>query len=367
MPQRHKETKTHKALCFNIVILVKLRVFEPLWQRKTFRSGFNIDMKNFLFFSLILLSFFSLQGQSKKQGLDDNDRIGEFHGNVNDLCFSPSGKVLVLPELNEICFYDMISKALVTRWKSGHSKLILTVDLSADSTILVSGGLDSTILIRQVQSGDVSSKLDYHHGVITSLHLDSERKLLASGSSDKTVVVYDLQKKAIAFVLKDFNSDITAVRFSPDDQFLAVASMDKTIRLYNSRNGQLIFILEGHKNSVRDLCFNSEGTKLFSCGDDSRVIKWNIREGHQIKNEGVYNFSSDWLLSIDVRNDAYVVAGINSRIDIIMDFGVSQGKIGVPVNKILFVPNMGSVLKFVVATRGKGVYLIDTMNFKTKK
>jgi len=41
MPLRHQDTKMHKELYFNLIILVKLRVFEPLWQKKTFRSGLN--------------------------------------------------------------------------------------------------------------------------------------------------------------------------------------------------------------------------------------------------------------------------------------------------------------------------------------
>jgi hypothetical protein len=78
-------------------------------------------------------------------------------------------------------------------------------------------------------------------------------------------------------------------------------------------------------------------------------------------------FGSDWLLSLDVIKDAYVVSGLDSKIFVATNFGTSFGKIGVPVNKILFVQNNDDFLKFVVATRGKGVFLIGAMEFELKK
>lgn len=324
-------------------------------------------MKNFLFTILInLILFLSAFGQENKKTIELKEKIGDFTGIVYDLCFSKSGKTLVIPESNQLCFYDINSKELTRKFIDGHSKRILTIDMSADSTILVSGGLDSVIVIRNPQSGKIIKRLNYHHGVITSLNLNSEEHLLASGSSDKTVVVYDLSSGKIAYKLEDFDSDITVVKFSPDGRLLAVASLDKIIKLYDSKSGQLIVSLDGHKKSVRDLCFNQDGTRLFSCGDDSRLIKWDIRNLNQIKKENIESFASDWLLSVDVSSDACVISGLDSKISVITNFGTNRGKIGVPVNKILFIPNLGNVLKLVVATRGKGVFILDTMQFYSK-
>jgi WD40 repeat protein len=320
-------------------------------------------MKNLIFtVLLIFISAFSVLGQNKIKPIDPNVRIGDFYGIVYDICFSQSGQTLIIPQSNQICFYDIHSNALTRRFIGGHSKPILKIDLATDSSLLVSGGLDSMIVLWNVKSGEIVKRLNYHHGVITSLDLNPYGSLLASGSSDKTVVVYDFSNGKIAFKLENSVSDITMVKFSPDGQLLAVASQDKQIKLYDSQKGQLIATLDGHKNSVRDLCFNKEGNRLFSCGDDSKLIKWNIKNRNQITKE-VESYGSDWLLSIDIKKDAYVVAGLNSRISVITNFATLQGKIGVPVNKILFVPNSGIFLKMAVATRGKGVFLMDASWF----
>lgn len=327
-------------------------------------------MKSYLIaFLFIIVSAFSLVGQSTRQPLDESERIGDFSGIVYDICFSKSGKSLVVPQDNQIFLYDVESRKLIRQMAKGHMRPILCIDLSLDSTIVVSGGLDSMTIVWNVRSGEVIQKLNYHHGVVTALNISPDGNLLATGSSDKTVVVYDLTGKKIVCRLNDIRSEITAVRFTPDGQIVAVATQGKQIRLYNALNGKLISLLNGHKTGVRGLSFNKPGTQLFSCGDDSRLISWDISNLNQIRILSVENYGSDWLLSVDANKDtdAQVVAGLDSKICVITNYGVTTRKIGVSVNKILFQPEMGNFLKLAVATRGKGVYVIDTILFLRKE
>ncbi|GEM_PF-1177159 len=321
------------------------------------------DGRTIFLILLVNLTITNGFGQTKYPTVQLKNRIGDFQGIVYDFCFSKSGTTIVLPESNSIGFYDLQSRVLLGRLNNGHSKPILTIDLSAESSLLVSGGLDSTIVMWNVQSGKVLKKLDFHRGVVTTLNLNSSGNLLASGSSDKTVVVYDVVGEKIVFKITDLKSDITVVRFSPDGQLLAVGSQDKTIRLYNAKSGQPIVNLDGHKSCVRDLCFSKDGTRLFSCGDDSKLLKWDIRNSSLIRKEEIGSLGNDWLLSVDARNDACIVAGLDSKISIFTDYGNFCGKINVAINKIKFIPNSGTFIKFAVATRGKGLFLMDSMEF----
>ncbi|MBC8005695.1 MAG: hypothetical protein H7X84_09470 [Verrucomicrobia bacterium] len=241
--------------------------------------------------------------------------------------------------------------------------------LSADTTLLASGGLDSLVVLWDVPSGSVIRKFHLHDGIITSVSVNRDRSLLASGSSDKKVVVFDLVNNTIAYTLADFTSEITCVKFSPDGQLLAVASLDKEITLYDATHGQLLAQLEGHKSRVRDLSFNPNSSVLHSCGDDSRVIVWDIKKKENIKIEKTKKYGSEWLLSVDAQNDfqGSAVAGLDLKVYVTTNFGTTVGKIDMTVNRIKFLPSIGGVLKLAVATRGKGVYIMDTMQFESQK
>lgn len=314
---------------------------------------------------MLIASTFALPGQSKKVKIT-NGQIGNYKGNVIDLCISPSGESLIVPEAGGICFYDIETKALFKKWENVHSKSILALDISSDGTLLSSGGSDSIVIIRNIKSGKIERKFIDQKGVITSLAFNSDNSMLASGSSGKTVSVYNLSDGSIKYKLGDFQSDITAVKFSPNDQLLAVASLDKMIQLFNTSNGRLTATLDGHKNSVRDIAFSKDGMKLFSCGDDSRVIEWDIRKPDQIKIEKIATYKPSWLLTLDVRPEATVVSGLDSKIRVNSNFVNYEGKIGGPVNKILFIPGTGTRIKLALATRTKGVFIIDVLQFETK-
>lgn len=303
------------------------------------------------------------------QVINLTEKVGDFSGNVYDLCISTSGKTLLVPESGQISFYNTDTRALIKRLTNGHSKPILSMALSADTTLLASGGLDSLVVLWEVSSGSVIRKLHLHDGVITSVCMNRERSLLASGSSDKKVVVFDLLNDTIAYTLADFPSEITCVKISPDGQLLAVASLDKEISLYDATRGQLLAQLEGHKSRVRDLCFNSNSSMLYSCGDDSRVIVWGIKKMGDVKIEKINKYGYEWLLSVDAEKDFQVtaMAGLDLKVYVTTNFGTTVGKIGMPVNRIKFLPSIDEVLRLAVATRGKGVYIMDTKQFKIQK
>lgn len=314
---------------------------------------------------MAFLTLFSVSAQNIRHVFEQDEKIGDFGGMVYDLCFSASGKALYIPQGNEISIYDVSTRGLIKKMGKGHTKPILALDLSGDSTILASGGLDSLILIWDIQTAKKIESLNYNHGIVTTLSLNPRNNLLASGSTDKSVSVYDLKERKIVYILDNLGGEINAVKFSPDGLLLVVATQEKQVRLYNAVNGKLIAGLAGHKNGVRDLCFNKSGTQLFSCGDDSRLITWDLRNLNLIRIINTESYGSDWLLSVDVNKDtdAQVVAGLDTKITVINNYGKFRRKTGVSVNKVIFRPGMGDILHLAVATRGKGVFLIDTMKF----
>lgn len=318
--------------------------------------------KIILIYLLTVFFTFELSAQKKNPEI----HFGNQNSIVYDICFSPNGNVLFVAEDNTINVYRTETQELITQFDTEHTKQIISIDISQDSSIFVSGGKDSLIVIWDLLNGGIKKKLSYHQGIVTSVKISPDNRLITSGSTDNKVVVYDIVDEKILYTFSDHKDDITAVDFSPNGEILASSSGDHNINLYNLKNGKLITTLSEHKDWVRDISFSPDSSKLISCGDDSKVIIWNIDNLDNIKST-VLKQGFKWLLSSNFNNnsEAYVVAGLEGKIKIYTRFVEVRYNLKAPINKAIFVPDE-TQLKIIMATRGKGVILLYSKDMKYK-
>lgn len=74
---------------------------------------------------------------------------------------------------------------------SAHGSSVTCVKFNQSGTFLVSGSLDKTIKIWDLQ-GNCLKTLAEHYRYVNCVSLNSDSSLLASGSNDRTVIVWDL-------------------------------------------------------------------------------------------------------------------------------------------------------------------------------
>jgi WD40 repeat protein len=322
--------------------------------------------RTLLIFIITLLSFRESYSQKNK----GNFIFNTANNNINDICFSNKGGVLAIPDGGSIKVYSTVDYKLINEFTEGHTNKILTLKISKDSSLLISGGKDSTVVIWDFIQRKLISKLKFHKGMITALDISPDSKYMAYGSMDGEVLIYNLIEKKIIYELNEkSNNIISAIEFSPDGKFLAVAGMDGLIKLYDLNNGQILISLNGHKGWVRDISFNNIQTQLISCGDDANIVMWDISDVHNIHQQSKKKIGLfAWVLSVDFYGDnsAFATADINGNIEISSTYGNWLTKVGKPINKILFKPN-DQFIKLAIATRGDGVILIDAMNMKSKR
>ncbi len=313
-------------------------------------------------FILALLSNFSIVFSQNTDGVHfkTDNKI------IYDICFTDKGGAIGIADNNTIKTYSTISELLLNEFKNGHTGQILTIDISKDSTLLVSGGKDSTIVIWDFISGKILNSLTYQKGIITSVKISPDQKYLASGGTDNKVFLYDLRKNEVTYEFTDHIDIITSVAFSPDGKLIVSSSADKMINIYDVETRKLISHLEGHRNWVRDISFNANGLKLASCGDDAKVIFWDVSDINNIQKQKTKRIGFEWIISIDFShgNDTYVTGGVNGKALIFTKYSRHTAKMGVHVNRVLFKPNEGDRLKIALATRGKGVVMLEADKIK---
>jgi WD40 repeat protein len=325
------------------------------------------DMQKTIIITLLLLgSTLFLIGQSKKRFI----RIPTDESFIYDICYSKAGTVLFVADDNSIKAFDTKSQQLISEFSNGHTAQILSIDLSTDSSTLVSGAKDSTTVIWDMESKKPLKTIKLK-GIVTSVDISHDGKLLAIGTSAGTAYLYNLDNLQQQNIFNDHFEDISAVAISPGNNLLATTGADKTVKLYDVKTGELISQLDEHKNWVRDIAFSPDSSKLISCGDDSRVIHWNITNPEKPKPYINTKTGSGWVLCVEYYNDShtYAYGDFGGNVAIKSAFAEYTAKTKAPVTKVIFQPNDNGYFKLAVATRGKGVLLMKAGNmiFKGEK
>jgi WD40 repeat protein/serine/threonine protein kinase len=176
-------------------------------------------------------------------------------------------------------------------------------------------GLENTVKILNVQTGEEVLTLRGHERIVTSLSFQEATGRLASGSEDGTVRVWNVatakelstfrQKQPVTCVtlspdgrrvasggggffhdgevylsdaetgrqlqlLKGHEAQVLCLAFSPDGQWLATGGRDQTIRLWKTATGEAVHTLRGHSENVYAVAFRPDGRWLASAGGTTR-------------------------------------------------------------------------------------------------
>jgi WD40 repeat protein len=286
---------------------------------------------------------------------------------IYDMTYSENGKVLLVADGSEIKWFDSDDFGLLATSSGGHNGAILTLAISKDSSIMISGGQDSTIVVWDIQKNQVSTVLSYHQGMILSVSLSKDKRYLISGGTDNKVILYDLQERVIKGIFTNHNRDVTVVKFSPDDNSFFSGGGDKKIFLFDKESGRLLDSVRLN-GWVRDLSFSQSGKELLVGGDFSKVFVFSLAGGLNFRNFAYEQKVWDWTFASRFHpiEDASAFGGLQGSVRIETDKSTYKADLASPITDLEFDPNAGQQLRMVVATRGKGVFLLEASDMKVK-
>ena len=128
-------------------------------------------------------------GVTKKQS---SSHFEMFNKNPNALSIPQNLNQLML--LNPTDYIDILAKRY-SLFLESHYDSITTVVISKDNKYLVSGSLDETIRVWDIQEKREKTTLQGHSRSINSIALTSDNKYIVSASNDKTLIIWDLQEQ----------------------------------------------------------------------------------------------------------------------------------------------------------------------------
>jgi serine/threonine protein kinase len=172
-------------------------------------------------------------------------------------------------------------------WRSnttltGHSSWVTAVQISPGGQVMVSGGLDDTVRIWNLLTGEAIYILKGHSKGVNAIAISPNGKTVTSGSDDYTLKTWNLQNGSLMRTLTGHSRNINTVILSPDGQIIASGGQDRTVRLWQMGSGNSLRTLLGVGSMVKSLTISPDGRVLVTGGFDNKIKLWRLQTGDQI-------------------------------------------------------------------------------------
>ncbi|MDD3401693.1 MAG: metallophosphoesterase, partial [Eubacteriales bacterium] len=165
---------------------------------------------------------------------------------------------------------------------AGHTFIINSIACLPEGRRCVSGSLDHTIKIWDIESGQCLRTLEGHTETFTCVACLPDGKRCVSGSKDNTIKIWDIESGQCLCTLEGHTDTITCVACLPDGKRCVSGSNDYTIKIWNIESGQCLRTLKAYYNGITSVACLPDGKRLVS-GSCNSISLWNIESGHYLR------------------------------------------------------------------------------------
>lgn len=182
--------------------------------------------------SLLTIFIFSFSLEAKIDVAYSIDNIIKLEASPQQISFTPySNELVVTDDDGNIDIINLQKNGKQTRIQTGHSSITASV-ISSEQTYIVTADKWGNVEVRNLQSGQLISKIEDDEKV-TALAISSDEKRLATGNSEGVIKIWNLKFAKQVMEFKHEDGEIKSLYFTPTNKFLYSAGEDKTIRQWN--------------------------------------------------------------------------------------------------------------------------------------
>ena len=194
---------------------------------------------------------------------------------TRDAKFTPDGKSVISAEDDYLIYWRNAVSGQIGRLPMyGHSGSVLTVDMSTDMQIIVSGSSDKTVKIWDAQTGEMLNSIAAHNKSVYQVEFNPVINQFASCSSDSTIKIWDSESAELIKMLDDNDCKVNAISYHPSGNYLASCGSNSLIYIWDLSTSKKIRTLEGHNGTINIVKFSKDGNSIISGGADDKVFIW---------------------------------------------------------------------------------------------
>lgn len=233
-------------------------------------------------FKVFFLHFFLFLSINPKSGLFLKTYAGHGEEVVDAVGSCESSHILSGSVDKSIIYWD-VSTGLPVRRIRSHAAAVSCVRFNEDSTVAVTGSRDNTVKCFDIRSRSLEpiQTMKQAKDCITGLHV-SQNKIVCS-SLDGCIRHYDI--RAGELVCDSINIPITTMSMTSDEQCVLASCQDGMIRLIDVDGGESLLEYKGHepRDYKIECCSLKNDSHVISGTSFGSVIIWSFIDAKEVK------------------------------------------------------------------------------------
>jgi WD40 repeat protein len=176
----------------------------------------------------------------------------------------------------------------------GHVGSVRSVAVTPDGRQIVSGALDNTVKVWELDTGRLVRSLEGHTDWVRSVAITPDGRQVVSGANDQTIRVWDLDTGRLVRSLKGHTAAVTSVAITPDGRQVVSGALDNTVKVWKLDTGRLVRSLEGHTGPVWSVAVTPDckaspegrgegGQQVISGSHDQTIKVWELDTGRLVR------------------------------------------------------------------------------------
>ncbi len=211
-----------------------------------------------------------------RQVVKELEKISLYTGNV---AYSPDGALIAIDLPGQpLHLWELASGEVIRSFEDqgeNPENDTFSVVFSPDGSTLATSAHEIRIL--DIVSGEIIRTIDYSNGKdVHDIAFSPDGSLLVSVGIDETVRIWDVATGENLHSMSTGNG-LMGVTFSPDGSLVASAGCDRTVRLWNTDSGAQLKSLS-HADEVVAVAFSTDGKLIASAGYDQMITLWGVSE-----------------------------------------------------------------------------------------